>query len=75
MLILLHSLGKEMVEYEPAATKSPLYLLFLSYVGIDAELIAVFHLNTSHILLILYVLLDDRQRSAPDSRDKVGVCP
>jgi len=43
-----------MVEYEPAAAKRPLYLLYLRCAGIDTEFIAVFHLNTSHILLVLY---------------------
>lgn len=60
-----------MVEYKPTAAKRLLYLLYLFYVGIDAEFIAVFHFNTSHILLVLYILLDSGQRSASNSRDKV----
>ena len=57
--ILFLPLGKKMVEHIPATTKIPIHLFPLRCCWIQAEFIAVFHLPTSHILLILYVLLDD----------------
>ena len=56
---------------EPTAAKCPLYLLRLRRGGVDAEFIAVFHLDTSNILLVLYVLLDDRQRRSANGRNKI----
>lgn len=56
-----------MIEYESTATKSPLYQVFLCMCRVNAEFVAVFHIYTLHILLVLYVLLYDRQRSAPNS--------
>ena len=56
---------------EPTTAKRPLYLPRLRRGGVDAEFIAVFHLDTSHILLVLYVLLDDRQRRFANGRNKI----
>ena len=59
LLIEFLSHCKVVVPDETTAPKRLLYLLCLGDIGIDAELIAVLHFGTLHILLILYVLLND----------------
>ena len=73
--ILIMPLGQKVVEHIAATTKIPSHLFLLRCCWVQAEFIAVFHLPTSHILLILYVLLNHRQWRTTHSRYKVRVCP